>query len=54
MQYAGLLVRAYWSEFRARFFAFRTTDGLWAIKASGARVLGEFEGFGSDLVKNVG
>ena len=45
MPNARLLVRAYCSEFRARFFTFRTIDGLWAMKASGARVLGEFEVF---------
>ena len=36
---------AYCSEIHARFFAFQTTDGLWAMKAYGVRVLGDFGGF---------
>ena len=44
-QNTSLLVRAYCSEIRARFSTFRTTDGLWTMKACGVRVLGEFGGF---------
>ena len=36
--------------FWAHFLGFWTTGVFWAMKASGARVFGEFEGFGSDLV----